>query len=180
MKLWRKVGSGFKSNILILITVALWHKVTQSADALAHLISFMSWRIWISQDTRVKQKVISASFTIPKPCGVQVKLQVKIVITNPLPLVILLRQLNCLVPWRIHRQFSVESPTWTNTSGFEHSVEVRTDAKSESSLVDGFPSMNISPGRHPYTVFTSFLVSWLVSGLLPCSYRRLHSTMLMM
>ena len=42
MKLWRKVGSGFKSNILILITVALWHKVTQSADALAHLISFMS------------------------------------------------------------------------------------------------------------------------------------------
>ena len=40
MKLWGKVGSGFKSNILILITVALWHKVTQSADALAHLISF--------------------------------------------------------------------------------------------------------------------------------------------
>ena len=28
-----------KSNILILITVALWSKVTQSADALAHLIS---------------------------------------------------------------------------------------------------------------------------------------------
>ena len=42
MKLWRKVGSGFKSNILILITAALWHKVTQSADALAHLIPFMS------------------------------------------------------------------------------------------------------------------------------------------
>ena len=56
-------------------------------------------------------------------------------------------------------KFSVESPTSTNTSGFEHSVEVRTDAKSESGLVDGFPSMNISPGRDPYTVFTSFLVS---------------------
>ena len=41
MKLWRKVGSGFKSNILILISVAVWHKVTQSADALAHLISFI-------------------------------------------------------------------------------------------------------------------------------------------
>ena len=42
MKLWRKVGSGIKSNILILITVALWRKVTQSADEIAHLISFMS------------------------------------------------------------------------------------------------------------------------------------------
>ena len=129
----------------------------------------------------MKQKVVSASFAISKPCGVEVKLQVKIVITNPLPLVVLLRTLNCLVLWRIHRQNCfVESPTSTNTSGFEHSVEVRTDAKSESGLVDGFPSMNISPGRDPYTVFTSFLVSRLVSGLLPCSYRRLHSTMLMM
>ena len=42
MKLWRKIGSGFKSNILILISVALWHKLTQAADALAHLISFIS------------------------------------------------------------------------------------------------------------------------------------------
>ena len=42
MKLCRKIGSGFKSNILILITVALWHKLTQAADALAHLISFIS------------------------------------------------------------------------------------------------------------------------------------------
>ena len=58
----------------------------------------------MSQDTRVKQKVINASFAISKPCGVEVKLQVKIVITNPLPLVMLLRALNCLVPWRIHRQ----------------------------------------------------------------------------
>ena len=168
------------SNILILITVALL-KGKKSPNGLAHLISFMSWGIWISKDTRVNQKVISASLAISKPCGVEVKLQVKIVITNPLPLVKLLRTLNCLVLWRIHRQnFFVESPTSTNTSGFEHSVEVRTDAKSESGLVDGFPSMNISSGRDPYTVFTSFLVSWLVSGLLPCSYRRLHSTMLMM
>ena len=53
----------------------------------------------MSQDTRVKQKVISASFAISKPCGYEVKLQVKIVITNPLPLVILLRALNCF-----HRQ----------------------------------------------------------------------------
>ena len=55
-------------------------------------------------------------------------------------------------------EFSLESPTWTNTFGFEHSVEVRTDAKSESGLVDGFPSMIISPGGDPYTVFTFFLV----------------------
>ena len=41
MKLWRKLGSGFKSNILILISIAVWHKVTQSADALVHLISFI-------------------------------------------------------------------------------------------------------------------------------------------
>ena len=77
-------------------------------------------------------------------------------------------------------EFSVESATWTNTPGLEQSVEVRTEVKSESELVDGFPSMNISPGRDPYTVFMSFLVSRLVSGLLPCSYRRLHSTILMM
>ena len=108
--------------------------------------------------------MISESSAISKPCGVELKLQVKIVITNPLPLVILLGALNCLVPWKIHR----------------HSVEVRTDVKYESGLVDGFPSMNISPGRDPYTVFTSFLVSHIVSGLLPCSYRRLHSTTLMM
>ena len=78
------------------------------------------------------------------------------------------------------KEFSVESTTWKNTSGFEQSVEVRTDAKSKSGHVDGSLSMNISPGRDPYTVFTSFLVSRLVSGLLPRPYRRLHSTMSMM
>ena len=82
---------------------------------------------------------------ISKPCRVEVKLHVKIVITNPLP-----------CPSHI------------------------TDAKTESGLVDGFPSMNIFSKSRPYTVFTSFLVSRLVSGLLPCSYRRFHSTMLMM
>ena len=91
------------SNILILITVALL-KGKQSPNGLAHLISFMSWGIWISKDTRVNQKEISASLAISKPCGAEVKLQVKIVITNPLPLVKLLRTLNCLVLWRIHRQ----------------------------------------------------------------------------
>ena len=39
--------------------------------------------------------------------------------------------------------------------------------KSESGIVEGFPSMNISPGRDPYTVFTSFFVSRLVSGYYP-------------
>ena len=60
-----------------------------------------------------------------------------------------------------------KSPTWTKTSEFEQSVEVTTDAKSESGIVEGFPSMNISPGRDSYTVFTSFLVSLLASGYYP-------------
>ena len=77
-------------------------------------------------------------------------------------------------------EFSIEAQRGQKTSEFEQSVEVRTDAKSESGLVEDFPSMNISPGRDPYTVFTSFLASRLVSRLLPCSYRGLHSTMLMM
>ena len=157
MKLWRKVGSGFKSNILILITVALWHKVTQSADALAHLISFMSWRIWISQDTRVKQKVISASFAYLNLVESKLNCQNR----DYLPLGILLRVLMTIV-W-YHGEFTDRifywSPTWTKTSEFEQSVEVRTDAKSESGIVQGFPSMNISPGLEPYTVFTAFLVS---------------------
>ena len=97
-------------------------------------------------------------------------------------IMILLRALNCLVPWRIHRQnFLLKAqrgqiPLDSNS----HSVEVRPDTKSESGLVDGFPSMNISPARDTCTVFISFIISRLVSGLLPCSYRRLHSTMLMM
>ena len=163
MKLSRKVGSGFKSNIVILITVALWHKVAQSADALAHFISFMSWQV--SQDTRVKQKVISAFFTYLNL--VESKLNCRN--RDYLPLGISLRVLMTIV-W-YHGEFTDRifywSPTWTKTSEFEQSVEVRTDVKSESGIVEGFPSMNISPGRDPYTVFTSFLVSRLVSGYYP-------------
>ena len=100
MKLWQKVGSGLKSNILILITLALWHKVTQSADALAHLISFMSWRIWKSQDTRVKQKVISASFAYLNLSLTVVKLS-----KSWLPSAYYWEHSwQLLVPWRVHRQ----------------------------------------------------------------------------
>ena len=75
MKLWRKVGSGFKSNILILITVALWHKVTQSADALAHLISFI-YELTDLNITRYTRETESDKriLCISKPCGVEVKL----------------------------------------------------------------------------------------------------------
>ena len=130
----------------------------------------------------MKQTVISASFAISKPCEVEVKLQVKIVITNPLPPNHITESTQLFRTMENSRtQFSVESPTWTNTSGFEQSVEVITDAKTESGLVDGFPNMNISPGRDPYNVFTSLFSSHVfLAGLLPCSYRRLHSTMLMM
>ena len=165
MKWWRKVGNDFKSNILILITAALWHKVTQPADALAHLISFMSWRISISQDKRVKQKVIGASFAYLNLLESRLNCQNR----DYPPLGILLRVLITIV-W-YHGEFTDRifywSPTWTKTSEFEQSVEVRTDAKSESGIVEGFPGMNISLGRDPYTVFTSFLVSRVVSGYYP-------------
>ena len=134
----------------------------------------MSWRIWISQDTRVKQKVISASFAYLNLVESKLNCQNR----DYLPLGILLRVLMTIV-W-YHGEFTDRifywSPTWTKTSEFEQSVEVRTDAKSESGIVEGFPSMNISPSRDPYTVFTSFLVSRLVS----CYYSvlTLHSTTL--
>ena len=168
MKSWRKVWSGFKSNILILITAALWHKVTQAANALSHLISFMSWQIWVSQDTRVKQKVISPPFAYLNLMRyVESKLNCQN--RDHLPLGILLRVLMTIV-W-YHGKFTERifywSTTWTKTPQFEQSVEVRTDAKSESGIVKGFPSINISPGRDPYTVFASFLISRLVSGYYP-------------
>ena len=132
MKSWRKGGSGCKSNILILITVVLLRKVTQSADALGHLISFMSWRIWISQDTRVKQKVISASFAYLNLVESKLNCQNR----DYLPLGILLRVLMTIV-W-YHGEFTDRifywSPTCTKTSEFEQSVKVRTDAKSESGI----------------------------------------------
>ena len=40
-------------------------------------------------------------------------------------------------------EFSIESPA----SEFEQSVEVRTDAKSESGVVEGFPSRPSLPRR---------------------------------
>ena len=64
-------------------------------------------------------------------------------------------------------EFSIKSPKWTNTSEFEQSVEMKTDVKSESGIVEGFPYMNISPGRDTYTIFTYFLVLRLVSGYYP-------------
>ena len=166
MKLWRKVEKGFTSNILTLITVALWHKVTRSADALAHLISFMSWRIWISQDTRVKQKVISASFDNLN----LVESKLHELSKSGLPTFRRVTESthdNCWYHGEFTDRIFYWSPTWTKTSEFEQSVEVRTDAKSESGIIKDFPSMNISPGRDPYTVFTSFLVSRLVSGYYP-------------
>ena len=156
-----------KSFLISLSLVPLWHKVTQSADALAHLTSFMSWRIWVSQDTRVKQKVISASFAYLNLVDLKLNCHNR----DYLPLGILLRVLMTIV-W-YHGEFTNRifywSPTRTKTSEFEQSwsVEVRTDAKSESGIVEGLSSMNISPGRDPYTVFTSFLVSRLVSGYYP-------------
>ena len=174
MKLWRKVGCAFKSNILMLITVTLWLKVTQSEDALAHLISFMSWRIWILQDKRVKQKVISACFAYLNLSLTEVKLS-----KSWLPTFRHNTESthdNCLVPWRIHLQNFLLRPNVDKPSEFEESVGVRTDAKSESGIVKGFPSMNISPSRDPYTVFTSFLVSRLVSCYYPVL--TLHSTTL--
>ena len=161
MKLWRKVGSGFQSNILILLTVALWHNVTQSADALAHLISFMSWRIWISQDTRVKQKVISASFAYLNLVESKLNCQNR----DYLPLGILLRVLMTIV-W-YHGEFTDRifywSPTWTKTSEFEQSVEVRTDAKSESGIVEGFPSMNILQVETPTLFLRLFSSHFLLA-----------------
>ena len=133
---------------------------SQSANALAHLISFLSWRIWISQDRHAKQRAISASFAYLNLMESKLNCQNR----DYLPLGILLRVLNWLVPWRVHRQNFYWSPTWTKTSEFEQSVEVRTDAKSES---EGLASMITSPGRDPYTVFTSFLVSRLVCDYYP-------------
>ena len=115
----------------------------------------------------MKQKVISASFATSKPCGVEVKLHLKIVITNPLPPSHITESTQLFGTMENSpTEFSVGSPTWTNTSGFEQSVEVLTDAKTESGLVDGFPSMNISPGRDPYNVFTSLFSSRLLRGFI--------------
>ena len=103
MKLWRKLGSGFKSNILILISIAVWHKVTQSADALVHLISFIH-ELTDLNITRYTRETESDKriLCISKPCGVEVKLS-----KSWLPTFRHITESthdNCLVPWRIHRQ----------------------------------------------------------------------------
>ena len=73
------------------------------------------------------------SLAISKPCRVEVKLQVKIVITNPLP-----------CPSHI------------------------TDAKTESGLVDGFPSMNIFLQADTPTLFSRLFSSYvLLAGFYP-------------
>ena len=112
------------------------------------------------------------SFAISKPCGVKVKLQVKIVVTNPQSYC-----RECSIVW-YHGEFTDRIFYWKpkvelNSSQFEQSVEVRTDTKSESGLVEGFLRTNFSPDRDPYNVFTSFRISRLVSRSLLCSYRRL-------
>ena len=105
MKLWRKIGSGFKSNILILITVALWHKLTQAADALAHLISFkLIYELTDLNITRYTRETESDKriLFISKPCGVEVKLS-----KSWLPTFRHITESthdNCLVTWRIHQQ----------------------------------------------------------------------------
>ena len=102
--------------------------------------------------------LLVVSLAISKPCRVEVKLQVKIVITNPLPCPSHITESTQLFGTMENSptEFSVESPTSTNTSGFEHSVEVRIDAKSESGLVDGFPSKNIFSRSRPLHYFHVF------------------------
>ena len=107
---------------------------------------------------------MGTSVAISKPCGVEVKLQSQNSDYQLTPSYITENtQLSGTVE-NSSTEFSVKMPTWTNTSGLEQSVEVRTGTKSESGLVNGFPSMNISPGRDHCTVFTSFLVSHLTDA----------------
>lgn len=98
MKLWRKVGSGFKSNILILISVAVWHKVTQSADALAHLISFI-FELTDLNITRYTRETESDK-RMSKP-NLESELNCQ---NRDFRHITESTHDNCLVPWRIHRQ----------------------------------------------------------------------------
>ena len=101
------------------------------------------YHFWISQDKRVKQKVISASFAYLNLSLTEVKLS-----KSWLPTFRHITESthdNCWYPGEFIDRIFYWSPTWTKASEFEESVEVRTDAKSESGIVEGFPSMNISP-----------------------------------
>ena len=163
------------SNILLLITVALRHKVIQSPNALTHLISFMSWRIWISQVTRVKQKVISASFLHLNLVESKLNCESK----SWLPIGILLRALNCLVPWRIHRQnfLLTDKNLWIQTISRGKNwreVWIRHCRR--------FPHCQHEHFSRSRPLQCFYVFSRLTScyRLLPGSYRRLHSTTLML
>ena len=94
MKLWRKVGSGFKSNMLILITVALYNGMKLHSQ-LMHL--HIWYHLWAHGFEYHKIQAC-----ISKPCGVEFKLS-----KSWLPAFRHITQSthdNCLVPWRIHRQ----------------------------------------------------------------------------
>ena len=123
----------------------------------------MSWRIWISHDTRVKQKVISASSAVSKPCGVEVKLQVKIVITNPLSPSHITESTQLFgTVENSPTEFSVESPTWIRTIS-------RGDNWREDwiRLCRWFPQHEHFSRSRPLQCFhVSFLVSRLLSGFI--------------
>ena len=82
--------------------------------------------------------------------------------------------LNCLVPWRIHRQnFLLKAQSgikflsiWTISRGENwHKVWIRPCWR--------FPQHKLFSRSRPHNVFTSFCISRLVSRSLLCSYRRL-------
>ena len=99
-------------EILTLITVALWHKVTQSADALANLISFkLIYELTDLNITRYTRETESDKriLFISKPCGVEVKLS-----KSWLPTFRHITESthdNCLVTWRLHQQNLLLKPS---------------------------------------------------------------------
>ena len=94
-------------------------KGTQSADAHARQIPFLSCMICMSQDTRVKQKVRSASRILQTNLLELNLLQAEIVIINPMPY----QSTHFLYTIYIENSpmaLSRESQTSTNTSEFDH------------------------------------------------------------
>ena len=101
---------------------------------------------------------------ICKPCGVEVKLS-----KSWLPTVRHITESTHDIVWYRGEFANIIfywSPTWTKTSEFGKSIEKKTDAKSESGLVEGFPSMSNSPGRDPYTVFTVLFSSHVLLAVI--------------
>ena len=130
----------------------------------------MSWRIWISQDTRVKQKVISASFAYLNLVESKLNCQNR----DYLPLGILLRVLMTIVSY--HGEFTNRifywSPAWTKTSEFEQSVEVRTDAKSNPTLSKVSPAWTFLQVETP-TLFLRLFSSHVLSAVITLSLQPL-------